>query len=162
VRLGQEIQALPRPAQLTVAHPSPTRGEAAPDVVEVAVGVLRDSRGRFLINRRPDGKPMAGWWEFPGGKRAVGESAWEALCRELAEELGVMALEGEPLVAYVYDYPDRRVRLDVFTVSRFTGDPRGREGQTLRWATLAELETVGLLRGNGRIIEALRLGAAAG
>lgn len=59
------------------------------EVTEVAVGVLIDKEGRFLMASRPQGKPYAGWWEFPGGKLEVGETVLEALRREYAEELGV-------------------------------------------------------------------------
>ncbi|MGK0170297.1 MAG: 8-oxo-dGTP diphosphatase, partial [Gammaproteobacteria bacterium] len=70
---------------------------ACDTVLRVAVGVLRDANGRVLISRRRAGTHLAGLWEFPGGKREVGESRWQALARELHEELGVRALDGHPL-----------------------------------------------------------------
>ena len=66
------------------------------EVTEVAVGVLIDKEGRFLMASRPQGKPYAGWWEFPGGKLEAGEAVTEALSREYAEELGVKVKKATP------------------------------------------------------------------
>src|SRR5690606_33992604 len=122
--LGQEVQAVPWP--LGVSRP----------LVEVVVALLADDEGRWLLNRRPPGRPLAGFWEFPGGKREPGEEPWQALCRELAEELGITAVTDRPVLAFEHHYPERRVRLDVWRVSRYRGVPSPREGQCLRWLSV--------------------------
>ena len=98
---------------------------------------------------------MGGAWEFPGGKCAPGELARDALCRELDEELGIAVEHAEPLLDYVHDYPDRRVRLDVWLVHRYRGEPHAREGQRLRWVPVGELAGSGLLSADRPILDAL-------
>ena len=110
----------------------------------------------MLIGRRHADAHMGGSWEFPGGKRAPGESALEALRRELDEELGIAVERAEPLLDYVHEYPDRRVRLDAWLVHRYRGEPHAREGQMLRWVPVGELERSGLLSADRRIVDALR------
>lgn len=97
--------------------------------IHVVAAVLRDGRGRVLLAQRPTGKDWAGAWEFPGGKVEVGESAQQALVRELREELGIDAQIGRRRMAV----PDERIVLDVYEVYGFSGTPRGHEGQELIW-----------------------------
>ena len=78
-------------------------------LIHVIAGALFDSVGRVLIAQRPDGKHMAGGWEFPGGKLEPDEDEFEGLKRELREELGVEVHAAEPLIAYEHAYADRRV-----------------------------------------------------
>jgi 8-oxo-dGTP diphosphatase len=79
--------------------------------VDVAVGVLIDGEGRFLLTSRPEGKVYAGYWEFPGGKLEPGETVEQALRRELHEELGITIGAGQPWQVELVDYPHARVRL---------------------------------------------------
>ena len=123
--------------------------------VDVVVGLIGDSSGRWLVNCRPPGTPLAGSWEFPGGKRQPGEAPLAALKRELDEELGIEVLEAEPVLVLEHDYPDKRVRLDVWLVSRYRGQPTPREGQPLRWVTVAECRELPLLPADGPIVERL-------
>lgn len=102
-------------------------------VVHVVAGVIRDPRGRVLLARRTRGRDLAGLWEFPGGKLEPGESPRQALVRELREELGIEARIGEPLIDVPQQYPDKRLRLDVFMVSSWRGRVRGLDGQALAW-----------------------------
>jgi len=125
-------------------------------MIHVIAGALFDERGRILIAQRPPGKHMAGGWEFPGGKLEVDEQPFAGLQRELREELGVEVHEARPLIAYEHAYADRRVLLDLWLVSRFTGTPASVEGQALQWVTLDQLETVGLLDADRPMIPALR------
>lgn len=105
---------------------------AAPrKVTEVAVGVLSRADGSVLLADRPQGKPYAGYWEFPGGKIEPGESVAAALARELHEELGVDIGPALPWVSFEYDYPHAYVRLHFCRVTQWSGTPRGREGQRL-------------------------------
>ena len=126
-------------------------------MIHVVAGALFDASGRVLLAQRPPGKHMAGGWEFPGGKVEPDEAPFAGLQRELREELGVETHAAEPLIAYEHEYPNRRVLLDLWLVSHFTGVPASLEGQPLQWVTLDELETVGLLEADRPMIGALRL-----
>jgi 8-oxo-dGTP diphosphatase len=105
-------------------------------VVDVAVGVLIDAEGRFLLTSRPEGKVYAGWWEFPGGKLEAGESVTDALARELHEELGIVVGEVRPWNVTRMDYAHARVRLHFCKVTSWRGAFEMREGQTMAWQTL--------------------------
>jgi 8-oxo-dGTP diphosphatase len=125
-------------------------------MIHVVAGALFDEQGRVLIAQRPPGKHMAGGWEFPGGKLEPDEQPFVGLQRELHEELGVEVHEAQRLIAYEHAYADRRVLLDLWLVSRFTGTPGSVEGQPLQWVTLDQLEAVGLLDADRPMIPALR------
>ena len=125
-------------------------------MIHVIAGALFDSRGHVLIAQRPAGKHMAGGWEFPGGKLEPDEQPFVGLQRELREELGVEVHEARPLIAYEHAYADRRVLLDLWLVSSFTGTPKSLDNQALQWVTLDQLETVGLLDADRPMIPALR------
>ncbi len=110
---------------------------AAPrKVTEVAVGVLVQPDGRFLLAQRPGGKPYEGYWEFPGGKLEPGETVEAALARELHEELGLDITECVRWHVLEHDYPHAYVRLHFCKVTAWRGDPVGREGQAFSWQTV--------------------------
>ncbi len=113
-------------------------------VVDVAVGVLRAPDGRVLLAQRKAGTDAAGFWEIPGGQIDPGENAAQAAARELLEEVGVRALELAPWRVYEHDFPSKRVRLHWFHVRRWSGEPKGREGQRVAWVDPAR-PTVGPL-----------------
>jgi 8-oxo-dGTP diphosphatase len=104
--------------------------------VDVAVGVLIDAAGNFLLTSRPAGKVYAGYWEFPGGKVEAGESIEQALRRELQEELGITIGAVQPWQELVMDYPHARVRLHFCKVFAWTGAFEMREAQQMAWQTL--------------------------
>lgn len=106
-------------------------------VTEVAAGILLDSKGRYLLGQRPEGKPYAGYWEVPGGKIEAGESVFGALKRELQEELGIDIQDSEELLVLEHDYPHAYVRLHVSIIREWEGTPQGREGQALSWELLS-------------------------
>jgi 8-oxo-dGTP diphosphatase len=108
----------------------------ASDIVDVAVGELIDSAGRFLLTSRPAGKVYAGWWEFPGGKLEAGESVVQALARELHEELGIDALDVRPWNTTRIDYAHARVRLHFCKVLAWRGAFEMRERQAMAWQSL--------------------------
>lgn len=114
----------------------------------------------MLLAQRPDGKHMAGGWEFPGGKVEPAEDPFAGLQRELREEIGIEVIIARPLIAYEHTYPTRRVLLDLWLVNRYTGEPQSLEGQPLQWVTLEALDTVGLLEADWPMIPALRAAAA--
>ena len=104
--------------------------------VDVAVGVLFDAAGRFLLTSRPPGKVYAGYWEFPGGKLEPGETVEAALRRELNEELGITIGAAQPWKIELVDYPHARVRLHFCKVFAWSGDFEMRERQQMSWQTL--------------------------
>ncbi len=118
-----------------VADPDQLRqgGDDRP-MVEVAVGVLMQADGSFLLTSRPAGKPYAGYWEFPGGKLEAGESIEEALSRELNEELGLTMGEAKAWKVEVVDYPHALVRLHFFKVTQWSGELQMKEQQSYAWS----------------------------
>ena len=105
-------------------------------VTDVAVGILIDPEGRFLLTSRPPGKVYAGFWEFPGGKLEAGESVEQALRRELQEEIGVTIGVAHAWRDQLVDYPHALVRLHFCKVFDWTGALQMREGQQARWERL--------------------------
>jgi 8-oxo-dGTP diphosphatase len=105
-------------------------------ITEVAAGILLDKEGRYLLGQRPEAKPYAGYWEVPGGKIEKGETVFEALKRELQEELGIDIQSSEELTVLEHDYPHAYVRLHVSIIRSWIGTPRGCENQALSWELL--------------------------
>ncbi|HEY9064765.1 MAG TPA: NUDIX domain-containing protein [Burkholderiaceae bacterium] len=104
--------------------------------VDVAVGVLVDRDGRFLLTSRPEGKVYAGYWEFPGGKLEAGETVEAALRRELHEEIGIEIGAVEPWRIEIVDYEHARVRLHFCKVYDWRGEFEMRERQAMAWQDL--------------------------
>jgi 8-oxo-dGTP diphosphatase len=123
----------------------------------VVACALLDAVGRVLICQRPAGRPMAGYWEFPGGKTEPGEERLAGLRRELGEELGISLLNARPLIRLRHDYPDFSVDLDVWLGTDWSGEVTPREGQLLVWADPSELHHHTLLPADGPVVNALRL-----
>ena len=113
-------------------------------IVDVAVGVLIREDGRVLLSSRPEGKPYAGYWEFPGGKLEAGETVHDALARELREELGLELLDSTPWFVTEHCYEHAHVRLHFRRSHHFKGTPECREGQQCGWFASNE-RTPGLL-----------------
>jgi 8-oxo-dGTP diphosphatase len=107
----------------------------ATKIVLVAACALVDSDGRVLVAQRPQGKPMAGLWEFPGGKVEHGERPEETLMRELKEELGITVSEAclAPLVFASHGYPDFHLLMPLYVCRRWDGSVTPREAQQLAW-----------------------------
>ena len=124
-------------------------------VVTVAVGILIDDAGRVLVTRRAPEAHQGGLWEFPGGKVEENETILAALARELQEELGVLVEATEALMVLDHDYGDKQVRLDVHCVTRWSGEPRGLEGQPLAWQQPEELRDWAFPAANRSILERL-------
>ncbi len=127
----------------------------APEIHVVAGILARD--GKVFIARRPQNAHQGGLWEFPGGKVAPGESARQALARELREELGIEVLEARPFVEIHHRYPDKTVWLDVWRVTSFRGEPHGREGQAARWADPGELSIADFPAADRPVLRRLQL-----
>lgn len=134
----------------------PRAPELNPRKIAVAAGVLIDSDGRLLITDRSQAATMRDFWEFPGGKLAGGESAEEALHRELGEELGIHITSCEHFHRLEHDYPDLRVAIDFFLVREWRGTPSALEGQQLKWLRLADLSADTLLPADAPVLELLQ------
>jgi len=109
--------------------------------IHVAVGVIFDNQqaDQILIAKRPQHLHQGGLWEFPGGKVAAGETVDQALKRELFEELGITVTQSQPLMQVEHNYSDKQVFLDIWTVTQYSGEARGLEGQECRWVAMQQL-----------------------
>jgi 8-oxo-dGTP diphosphatase len=110
-------------------------------LVLVAACALIDADGRVLIAQRPQGKAMAGLWEFPGGKVETGERPEQSLIRELKEELGIIVKEEclAPLTFASHLYPDFHLLMPLYVCRRWDGFVAAQEGQRLKWVRPKEL-----------------------
>lgn len=110
-------------------------------IVHVVAAALIDRKKRVLVAQRPEGKSMAGLWEFPGGKIESGEIPEYALMRELREELGI---ETRPCgmwpVGFVsHNYPEFHLVMPLFAIRVWSGDPQSKEGQAFQWVAVQDL-----------------------
>ena len=127
--------------------------------LQVAVGVIKNASGQVLIALRDESLHQGGLWEFPGGKLEPGETAEQALVRELHEELDISVQTASPLLTIQHQYPDRAVQLLVYEVSCFSGEAKGNEGQPLQWVNTADLNNFAFPAANRPIIAAAQLPA---
>jgi len=120
---------------------SPPVAAAQPNILLVVACALVDTEGRILLARRPEGKKMAGLWEFPGGKLNPGEIPEAALIRELREELGIDVTAAclAPFTFASHAYDNFHLLMPLYLCRRWKGEPKGREGQTLAWVRPARL-----------------------
>ncbi len=107
----------------------------------VSAVALIDPDGRVLLAQRPEGKSMAGLWEFPGGKVEPGETPEHALIRELEEELGINTWQSclAPLTFASHSYEEFHLLMPLFACRKWEGIPHGREGQQLKWVRANDL-----------------------
>ena len=123
--------------------------------MHVVVGIIRNSLGEILIAERPKNKYKGGLWEFPGGKVEATESAFQALQRELKEELNIHVMAAESWLQFQHDYSDRIVYLDVWQVTEFSGTPQSAEGQLIRWVSVNDLHQFQFPEGNHLILQSM-------
>ena len=124
-------------------------------IVHVVVGVLLNDNQQVLIALRPVQSHQGGLWEFPGGKVEEGESVEYALNREFEEELGISVLACTELTQIRHEYGDKSVLLDVWRIEKYSGTPKGREGQVIEWRALSKLRAEDFPKANERIIRVL-------
>ena len=108
--------------------------------INVAVGILMRDNGDVLLGQRPEGKPYAGYWEFPGGKVEEYESIADALRREFVEELGITVVLAEPWCCVEHVYPHAHVRLHFYISREWQGEPQSLEGQAFSWQGSVDVE----------------------
>lgn len=122
----------------------------------VVIGIILNASQQILIARRLAHQAKGGLWEFPGGKVESNETAFQALQRELSEEIGITVKQAEPWLKFEYQYPHAHVLLDVWLVKEFSGTAIGAEGQPINWVSTAELKEFEFPDGNRFIIEKLQ------
>ncbi len=142
----------------TVAAPVSAPAMAEKPMVLVAACALVDVDGRVLLARRPEGKKMAGLWEFPGGKLESGETPEAALIRELQEELGIDVARAclAPFAFASHAYPKFHLLMPLFLCRRWKGNPVAREGQTLAWVRPYKLATYPMPAADKPLVPLLR------
>ena len=124
--------------------------------IEVVAAVIFSRCGKkIFLAKRPDKSHQGGLWEFPGGKKEAGETAYQALARELEEELAIEITVADSLIKINHDYGDKLVELDVYKVTAFEGEPFGAEGQKTQWVSLADIYDYEFPAANQAIIKAL-------
>ncbi len=123
----------------------------------VVACALVDADGRVLVTQRPDGKPLAGLWEFPGGKLEPGERPEAALIRELSEELGISVQEPclAPLTFASHGYEGFHLLMPLYICRRWEGAPASREGQAIRWIRPGMLRSLAMPPADEPLIPAL-------
>jgi 8-oxo-dGTP diphosphatase len=128
------------------------------NIVLVSAVALIDPDGRVLLTQRPEGKPMAGLWEFPGGKVEPGETPEAALIRELHEELGIDTWQSclAPLTFASHAYDDFHLLMPLFACRRWDGIVTAREGQTLAWVRARDLRDYPMPQADIPLIPILR------
>ena len=127
------------------------------NIVHVAVAVIKNSEGQYFIAKRPQKSHQGGLWEFPGGKVENNETVFDALKRELFEEIGITLLKATPLIQINHDYGDKSVYLDVFNIYDFTGEAFGKEGQETLWIEKSDFPIYEFPVANLPIINAIQL-----
>lgn len=131
---------------------------SARPIVLVAAAALIDADGRVMVAKRPEGKTMAGLWEFPGGKVAAGESPEAALVRELAEELAIEVCETclYPLSFASHGYEDFHLLMPLYGCRKWEGIPTPQEGQDIRWLYPNALAGLAMPPADAPLVQALR------
>lgn len=124
-------------------------------LVHVAVAVIVNEQKQVLISLRQSHQHQGDLWEFPGGKVETGEATEVALVREIKEELGIKIAKSSPLIKIEHHYQDKSVLLDVWSATDFEGEPRGMEGQTIKWCTISALKQFEFPAANQAIIETI-------
>ncbi|MDF2939581.1 MAG: hypothetical protein K0R66_223 [Gammaproteobacteria bacterium] len=123
--------------------------------LHVVVGIIINHNKECCIAKRAKHVHLGGLWEFPGGKVESNETAQAALTRELYEELGIMVEQAKSFTQIPHDYEDRKVLLDFWLVTAFKGEPKGKEGQPVKWVSLQELKNYEFPEANKPIISKL-------
>jgi 8-oxo-dGTP diphosphatase len=143
---------------MPITGPDPARLETTKPTTLVAAVALVDADGRVLLARRPDGKTMAGLWEFPGGKVREGETPEAAVVRELSEELALDIVESclAPLTFASHDYGAFHLLMPLFVCRVWEGAPQAREGQALKWVWPGDMAGLAMPPADAPLVAFLR------
>ncbi|NQY25667.1 MAG: 8-oxo-dGTP diphosphatase MutT [Piscirickettsiaceae bacterium] len=128
-------------------------------MIHVAVAVIVNNEKCVLTALRQGHQHQGGLWEFPGGKVDNNEAVYDALVREIDEELGLSIKSAQPWLEISHNYGDKHVLLDVWLVTEFSGLPEGKEGQTIQWQAISQLNEQDFPAANIAIINELKLRA---
>ena len=134
-----------------------TGGSASKQLLLVAACALVDVDGRVLLAQRPEGKSLAGLWEFPGGKVEPGEVPEDSLIRELHEELGITVRKAclAPFTFASHEYEDFHLLMPLYICRRWEGQVQGLEGQALKWAKPSTLRDFAMPPADEPLVAAL-------
>ena len=109
-------------------------------VERIAVGILVNDKNQVFIAKRSSDKHQGGKWEFPGGKLEKGETSYQALCREMREEIGIEVQSATLLTEMTYHYKEKTVSLDFYRINKWLGTAQGMEQQPVRWVEKSDLD----------------------
>lgn len=124
--------------------------------LHVAVAVIINEQQEVLLALRQPDQHQGGLWEFPGGKVNYDETVYQALRREIKEEVGLIIESAEPLLTVEHQYSEKMVLLDVWHVDNYLGETSGLEGQEIRWCPIATIQQYDFPAANQAIIEAVQ------
>ncbi len=125
-------------------------------IIEVVAGIIFDAaREQVLLALRKPDQHQGNLWEFPGGKLEPDESQADALARELFEEINLVVVGSQHRCSLEHRYSDKHVQLHFWDVTTFTGEPKGCEGQELRWVSLTELSAYAFPAANQAVVDQL-------
>ncbi len=124
----------------------------------VVIGVIYNAtKDKILISKRSENQHLAAYWEFPGGKVEANEDVFSALRRELCEELGIIVHHAESYTSTCYDYPDKKVLLDIWIILEWSGEPASLGNQEIRWVNVDDLNNYKFPEANQYIIQSILL-----
>lgn len=123
--------------------------------IQVVAAIIPNNCQEVFITQRPEGKHLAGLWEFPGGKIEPGESAYQALCRECHEELGIEIQHAQLFGEATYQAENKQIALSFWWVKHYNNAPFGREGQRAEWVALSDLSNRQFPKANQQILQML-------
>ncbi|MFQ0993867.1 8-oxo-dGTP diphosphatase MutT [Gilliamella sp. BG2] len=124
--------------------------------IEIAVGIIRSQNCQIFITQRGEDSHLAGFWEFPGGKIEIGETPYQTLQREIAEEVDIHIHQAQFLDIFKHNYDDRDITIHAYLVEEWDGVPFAKEGQPSRWVDQEDLNADEFPDANRPIIEMLK------
>lgn len=125
--------------------------------LKISIAVVQNKQNEILVSLRRNELHQGGKWEFPGGKVDIDESSEQAMLRELSEEVGLVATEYKHFKYVEYNYPDKKLSLDFYHVTQFTGIANSTVNQAVKWVDIDELQGFDFPDANKEVIEALQL-----